>query len=58
MFVDILRDVLYALATPGIQEQNFFFSDQEKLLGPALLNFYDLNEIIKRLMSTSLMWAN
>ena len=48
--VDIPHNVLYALVTSAIQESPCKVSR-------TLLNFYDLNEIIKRLFSISLMWA-
>ena len=47
---DIPCDVLYALATSATQKSPCKVSR-------TLLNFYGLNEIIKRLFSTSLMWA-
>ena len=49
--VDIPRDAFYALVTPGIKES-------PRLISGTLLNFYNLNDIIKSLMSTSLIWAN
>ena len=39
--VDIPRDAFYALATPAIKER-------PRLISGTLLNFYDLNEIIKK----------
>ena len=39
--VDIPRDAFYALATPAIKES-------PRLISGTLLNFYDLNEIIKK----------
>ena len=48
--VDIPRDVFYALATPATQELKF--------LHPGIKFSMAFNEIMKRLMSTLLMWVN
>ena len=53
--VDILRDVSYALAIPAIQERKFFSQIRNSCWGRSCQIFHDLNEIMKKLMSTSLM---